>query len=479
MSSNKSNQVGVEQPGNWSNDIPERFAQRDVGMQSPPKRRMRMVAGTSTKQHEHGGRAASTTTNLTNKNEYDESTGAAAVLLSNKDERTNPAAAGEAVSDEQAWEHDDGRMYENENKDEMDNDATSVIGENSPILDDMETYFPAVNHGTAVKSLHEELADVSDQSDDEGIYNAAVDENALPVDLSHSSRSISSDVAMDAVSDIENSTVNSIEAESKQNSEANFQEILHERDLLKKELESRDERMAAMSQKCAVLEKELESRNEIITALEAENAALVNTAVKPISFADASTNTETPTGQIRQPNYPREDDNEQQPISIKKPSSTPAFSLAAQISTVVRFIQAYLDTAKKSYLDFISVINVGSLAGQDLFLSGVKRSASFKGVADFLQNWAQSAVVFLATPFWMVMSFYLYLSIQHEKNVWMQANALTRKQLLGHVGTTTVPKESSVSIDHVFGIISRSWLQARIEYSVIFVQKHAQEKGKE
>ncbi|KAL7913546.1 hypothetical protein GGI35DRAFT_213582 [Trichoderma velutinum] len=425
MSGNKSTPVSTEKSGIWSG-IPDDFAAPGRGYSSPPKRIRRRPARSPALQSEHGGPATAAAADPNNKNEHDEPIGAEGAVPPHADDHTNLAASGIAILDEQSYIREDTRMSEFE----------SLKGEEGPASEDDEVSFTDVNNGVTGWSLSQELAAAIDQSDEEDEYNAATNDNTLPIDSLQSSRSISSDGEMDAASEAGNNFAYSINAESNQTPDANIDEILRERDFLKKQLESQDEKMAAMRRENAFLKEELESRNEVISAREAEIAALMKTTVKAIPSSDASTNTETPTGGVWQLNHPTEDDSEQEFISIKKPSPLlPVSSSGPQKATAVQFIRAFLVITKDLYFDFTEAVNMGSLLGQDLFLScmSIRMSVSLMGTAEVFQKWARAAVIFLATPFWMLMSFSVYLSIQHEKNMWMQANALTRKQLLGHV----------------------------------------------
>ncbi|PNP50050.1 hypothetical protein THARTR1_09235 [Trichoderma harzianum] len=407
MSENKSNPVGAEQPGKWEG-IPSDFAPKNPGYGAPHKRRMKRSAQSSVLKSEHGSMAtaAAAAAEPNNRNERGGSTGTASVITHHADDHTDPAVSGTPILDEQSYEEEHTRKSETE----------SLLGEKSPTLENNEMSSSVEGNEMTEKDmtgfsdskdLANELAAVGDESDEEDEYNAATRENNLSVDLSQSSRSISSDGAMDAAGEAENDIVSSMDAESNQNPEANLDEILAERDSLKKKVESQDERMEAMGRENALLKEQLESCREIISACEAEIATLKKTTVKANSSADVGTNTETPAGQIwQQVSYPRKDDNEQELISFKIP---------------VRFIQPFLVLAKDLYFDFAEAVNEGPMSG------------SLAGMAYFFQNWARAVIAFLATPFWTLMSFSMYLTVQHEKNLWMQANALTRKQLLGHV----------------------------------------------
>ncbi|KAL7954094.1 hypothetical protein V8C34DRAFT_295277, partial [Trichoderma compactum] len=68
--------------------------------------------------------------------------------------------------------------------------------------------------------------------------------------------------------------------------------------------------------------------------------------------------------------------------------------------------------AKDLYFDFTEAVSGGPMSG------------SSSSMAYFFRNWTKAVVTFLATLFWMLMNFSVYVSIQHEKNLWMQANAL-------------------------------------------------------
>ncbi|KAL7931100.1 hypothetical protein V8C35DRAFT_311320 [Trichoderma chlorosporum] len=289
-------------------------------------------------------------------------------------------------------------------------EAGSVIGDENSMMEDDNA--SSVNPNI---SLKHELEAAGGQSDGESECSSVSNSNALSVDLLHSNQLVSSDVEMnvarDDTSDTGDDIVNSTIAESGQDLEANIHEII--------------------IRECELLKKELKSRDEAIATLKAENAALAITANLGKPAIDASTNTETPATQIRHPDYPGEDGNEQQSISIKKPSP-PMSSLAAQTSTTARFLGACFGTVNGLYLVYTRVVSLMSLLGQNFFPSCGRRPVSFKEWMVLFQELGQ-AIIFLGTPFWIAMSVSAYLAIEHEKNRWMEANALTRKQLLGHV----------------------------------------------
>ncbi|KAL6701185.1 P-loop containing nucleoside triphosphate hydrolase protein [Trichoderma pleuroticola] len=300
MSENKSNPVGAEQPGKWEG-IPIDFAPKTPGYGAPHKRRMKRSAQSSVLKSEHGSMAtaAAAAAEPNNRNERGGSTGTASVITHHADDHTDPAVSGTPILDEQSYEEEHTRKSETE----------SLLGEKSPTLENNEMSSSVEGNDMTEKDmtgfsdskdLANELAAVGDESDEEDEYNAATRENNLSVDLSQSSRSISSDGAMDAAGEAENDIVSSMDAESNQNPEANLDEILAERDSLKKKVESQDERMEAMGRENALLKEQLESRREIISACEAEIATLKKTTVKANSSADVGTNTETPAGQIWQ-----------------------------------------------------------------------------------------------------------------------------------------------------------------------------------
>ncbi|KAK4061526.1 uncharacterized protein Triagg1_10306 [Trichoderma aggressivum f. europaeum] len=416
MSGNEPNPVGTEQPSTWEEkEIPSDFAQADLGYFAERRRRL---ARSSAPKSEHGSLTTTATAELNKKHEDGESIGATDVIPPNADDHTNPAVSGIAVLDEQSCEGEQAEKSETE----------SLMGEESPTLEGNEMPLSVVDNNETESSFPQdlaqelELAAASDERDEEDGYNPTTRENSFPVNLSQSSRLISSDGAMDAAIETGNNIVSSIDRESNQNPEANLDEILAERDSLRKKIEPQDDTMEAMRRENALLKEHLESCRKIISAREAEITALKKTTVKTIPSANVGTNTETPARQFWQPNSPRKDDNEQGLISSKKPSPSPPVSLLAmQKATAVRFIRPFLVMAKDLYFDFAKAVNVGSVP------------ISLSGMAYFFRNWAQIAVTFLATPFWVLMSFSVYVSMQHERSLWLQANALTRKQLLGHV----------------------------------------------
>ncbi|PKK47345.1 hypothetical protein CI102_7740 [Trichoderma harzianum] len=414
MSGNKPNPVDTEQP--W-NGMPDDFAANGSGYSSAPRRR-RGPARSSAVQNEHGGQATAPKAELKSKNEHDEWIGAADAVPTNAVDRFNPAASGIAISDEQSGEGEYTRTPEGQ----------SLMGEEFPTLEDDKMSFPDANNNMTGLSLGLQLDVSSDESDEEDEYNAATRDNILPVDSPRLSPSIPCDDAMDGASETGNNIVHPINAESDQNSRANIDEILAELDFLKKKIESQDEMMEAMPmrQQNASLKKQLESHTERISAREAEIAALKKTTFKANPSVGVATSTKTPAGQILQPNCPRKDDDEQKVISLEKPSSSPPVSsLAARKATAVRSVQPFVAIAKDLYFDFTEAMNVGP------------KPSPLWDTTYIFQIWARAVITFLATPIWTLASFFMYLSVQHEKNLWMQANALTRKQLLGQVSGAT------------------------------------------
>lgn len=398
ISGEKSAQADIEQPDKWSGAVPEDFG-AEPKPPSPNKRIRRVAAVDSTKKNEHGNLAAAAAS--TKKDEHIDLAAAREASLALDREYDKYVAADEAMS------------FENRGEDEVLNETTPVMGEQSPTMEDEEVSFFPADFSAGGKSALDELgADFGNDSDIDSETNGNTYEDNLPVDAVCTSRSISSDAASDIASEVRNNMVESTNTESSQGLEANIQEICRERDVLRKELESRDERIAA---------------------LEIQNAALMNRTATTMTSADASTSTETLPRQVWQPNYPREGDNEQQLITTKQTLSLPPlYSLAMQTTMVARFIHVCLDIAKNLHLAFTSLVGMASLPGQELFLSCVGRSASFKGTVDFVQDTVRATVVYLATPVCMAMSVAILMSVQHEKNTWMQANALTRKHLLRH-----------------------------------------------
>ncbi|KAJ4858537.1 hypothetical protein T069G_06804 [Trichoderma breve] len=437
MSGNKPSPVGTDESGTWKNtDVPDEFAANGSGYSSAPKRR-RGPTRSPAVQNKYGGLATPAAAQLNDMNGHGESIEAAIPPLAN--DYINPTASESSILEEQSGEEEDTRMSE----------RGSSIGGEIPTLEDDEMSFPDANNNMTGDSLGLELNAASNQSDEEDEYNTVTRDNILPVDSPQSSRSISSDDdAMDTASEIGNNIVYSINADSNQNPEVNIDEILAELDSLRKKVASQDEMVEAMLQENASLKKQLESQDEgagavrqenaslkeqlqsyteIISAGEAEIAALKKTTVKANPSGDVATKTETPAGQILQLNYPRKDDDKQKVISLEKPSSSPpASSLVAQKATAVRRVQPFVAIAKDLYFDFTEAMNVGPKQGP---LSG---STTY-----IFQIWARAVITFLATPIWTLMSLFMYLSVQHEQNLWMQANALTRKQLLGQVSGAT------------------------------------------
>ncbi|KAL7784387.1 hypothetical protein V8C43DRAFT_292328 [Trichoderma afarasin] len=325
------------------------------------------------------------------------------------------------------------------------------MGEESPTLENDEISLSVVNDDITAFSpsqdLGQELEASSDQSDEEDEYSAVTRDDTSPVDPSEPSQSISSDEAMDAASEAGNNIAHPINEESDRNPEANIDEILAELDSLRKKVASQDEIVEAMRQENASLKKKLGSQEEIaeamrqqnaslkkqleshterISAREAEIAALKKTTVKANPSVGVATSTKTPAGQILQLNCPRKDDDEQKVISLEKSSSSPPVSsLAARKATAVRSVQPFVAIAKDLYFDLTEAMNVGP------------KPSPLSDTTYIFQIWARAVLTFLATPIWTLASFFMYLSVQHEKNLWMQANALTRKQLLGQVSGAT------------------------------------------
>ncbi|KAL5091169.1 hypothetical protein Trisim1_003483 [Trichoderma cf. simile WF8] len=445
MSGNKPNPVGAEESGAFDDlPVPGSFAGKGSGYIPAPRRKRGPARGPAPSpavQNELGGRATAATAELNNKNEHSESIGAAAIYPPLANDHTNPTASAIAISDEQS------DVGEYTRKSEID----SLMGEESPILENDEMSLSVVNDDmtgfSPSQDLGQELEASSDESDEEDDYKAVTRDDIPPVDSPQLSPSIPSDDAMDAASETGNSIVHPINKESDRNPEANIDEILAELDSLrkkvasqdereeallqenaslKKQLESQYERAEAMSQKNASLKKEIESHTEIISTRDAEIVALKKTALKANPSADVATNTETPVGQILQPNYSRKDDDEQRVISLEKPSSSPPVSsLAVQKATAVRRVQPFVAIAKDLYFDLTEAMNMGP------------KPSPLSDTIYVFQIWARAVITFLATPIWTLASLFMYLSVQHEKNLWMQANALTRKQLLGQVSGAT------------------------------------------
>ncbi|OPB41667.1 hypothetical protein A0O28_0083870 [Trichoderma guizhouense] len=453
MSGNKPNPVGAEESRAFDDlPVPDNFATKGSGYIPAPIRRVRRSPAA---RNEHGGLPTAATHELKNKNEYGKSIGAAGVFPPLANDHTNPTASAIAILDEQSGEGEYTRRSE----------IDSLVGEESPTLENDKMSLSVVNDDmtgfSPSQDLGQELEASSDQSDEEDDYNPVTRDDILPVDSPRSSPSISSDEAMDAASEAGNNIVHPINEESDQNSRANIDEILAELDslrkkvasqneraetlrqekaLLKKQLESskekisareaeiasQNERVEVISQENASLKEQLESHTEKISAREAEIAALRKTAIKANPSADVATNTETPAGQILQPNYPRKDDDEQRVISLEKPSSSPPVSsLAVQKATAVRRVQPFVAIAKDLYFDLTEAMNMGP------------KPSPLSDTIYIFQIWARAVITFLATPIWTLASLFMYLSVQHEKNLWMQANALTRKQLLGQVSGAT------------------------------------------
>lgn len=477
MSGNKPNPVGAEESGAFDDlPVPDNFAKKGSGYIPAPIRRRgpaRGSAGSPAVQNEHGGRATAATAELYNKNEHSESIGAAGIFPPLANDYTNPTASAIAILDEQSGEGEYTR------KSEID----SLMGEESPTLENDEMSLSVVNDDmtgfSPSQDLGQELEASSDQSDEEDDYNPVTRDDILSVDSSQPSRSILSDETIDAASETGNNIVHPINADSNQNPEVNIDEILAELDSLRMKVASQDETVEAMLQENASLKKQLESSREKISARkaeiasqdereealrqenaslkknlesqyekteaisqenaslkkqleshtearEAEIAALRKTAIKANPSADVATNTETPAGQILQPNYPRKDDDEQRVISLEKPSSSPPVSsLAVQKATAVRRVQPFVAIAKDLYFDLTEAMNMGP------------KPSPLSDTIYVFQIWARAVITFLATPIWTLASLFMYLSVQHEKNLWMQANALTRKQLLGQVSGAT------------------------------------------
>lgn len=389
MSGNEPNPAGTEQSGKWKGQtIPRSFAGKDTGYVGPRQRTMKQSTRSPTPKSEHVSLATTATDDATDENEHGgESIGGTGVIQPHPDDHTDPTAFEAAILDEQSYEGENTENFETE----------SLMEEESHTLEDDEMPFSVADNNMTESSfpqdLAQELADAGEESDEEDENDATAGENNLPVDLSQSSLSISSDGAMDAASETGKYIVDSNNGESNPNPEANIDEILAERDSLRKKIESQNERMEAMRQENVSLREQLGSRREIISAQEAEIAALKKSTVKAIPSADVTTNTETPVS-----------------------------SLAAQKATATRFVQPFLVIAKDLYSDFTEAVNGGP---------------TLSSMAYFFRKWAQAVVTFLATLFWMLMNFSVYVSIQHEKNLWMQANALTRKKLLSHVSGAT------------------------------------------
>ncbi|KAL6853288.1 hypothetical protein J3F83DRAFT_756065 [Trichoderma novae-zelandiae] len=207
-----------------------------------------------------------------------------------------------------------------------------------------------------------------------------------------------------------------------------------------KELESRAERITAMkkdqesrSGELAALEQELELREKRISGLEAQNSQLANKTAKTTSTSDAATNTEASPGDaVSRPNSFSEAEHDQRLVTAQREqSSSPMSSLAINKAELVRFIQVWFDMLKPFYFAFISLAGTASRRASS-FLSSVGRSDSFKRAVNSIQKSARASAMYLATPFWIIMSFAMFMSIWRERSYWVQANAVTRRHLLKH-----------------------------------------------
>ncbi|KAL6794810.1 P-loop containing nucleoside triphosphate hydrolase protein [Trichoderma sp. SZMC 28013] len=294
MSGNEPNPAGTEQSGKWKGQtIPRSFAGKDTGYVGPRQRTMKQSTRSPTPKSEHVSLATTATDDATDENEHGgESIGGTGVIQPHPDDHTDPTAFEAAILDEQSYEGENTENFETE----------SLMEEESHTLEDDEMPFSVADNNMTESSfpqdLAQELADAGEESDEEDENDATAGENNLPVDLSQSSLSISSDGAMDAASETGKYIVDSNNGESNPNPEANIDEILAERDSLRKKIESQNERMEAMRQENVSLREQLGSRREIISAQEAEIAALKKSTVKAIPSADVTTNTETPVSSL-------------------------------------------------------------------------------------------------------------------------------------------------------------------------------------
>ncbi|TFB00638.1 hypothetical protein CCMA1212_007099 [Trichoderma ghanense] len=208
----------------------------------------------------------------------------------------------------------------------------------------------------------------------------------------------------------------------------------------KEELESRAERIAAMkkelqsrNEKFAVLEKDWTLRGERISELEAQNSQLTNETTKTVSTCDSATNTEASPGDaVLQRNSPGVDENRQRTVTAKlEQLSSPASPFAMKTAEVVRFVQLCSAMLKTFYLACISLAGTASIRARS-FISSVGRSESFQKAVDAAQQSVRASAIYLATPFWIILSFAMFMSIWRERSYWVQANAVTRKHLLKH-----------------------------------------------
>ncbi|KAL6878141.1 hypothetical protein HDV57DRAFT_510160 [Trichoderma longibrachiatum] len=231
-----------------------------------------------------------------------------------------------------------------------------------------------------------------------------------------------------------------------------------ESDALRKSLLSRDEEMAALkkqlearSSEITALEKELGSRNkeldENLAALErdlalrdksiagpeARNSQLINGTTKTALTRDSATNTEaSPSDGSSLPDTTREAENDQRLLtSEREQPSMPATAVAMKMAELVQFLQMCSAMLKTAYLACISLAGTASIRARSVF-SAVRSSESFQKAVDAAQQSLRASALYLAAPFWIIMSFALFMSIWRERSYWVQANAVTRKHLLKH-----------------------------------------------
>ncbi|KAM6484320.1 hypothetical protein HDV62DRAFT_291968 [Trichoderma sp. SZMC 28011] len=495
MSGNKRNPVGTEESGTWKNTgVPDNFAAENPDYLTAPTRRVRRSPAV---RNEHGGLPTAATEELKNKNEHGEPTGAAGVFPPPANDHTNPTASAIAILDEQSSEGKYTRRSEidslmREERPTLEDDKMPL----SVVNDDMTGFSPSHDLGQELEASSDESDkedeynpvtrddippvdspqlspsipsdDAMDAASETGNnivhpINAESDQNSranideILAELDSLRKKVASqderaetlcqenaslkkqlesqDEGAKAIRQQNASLKKQLES-SREKFSAREAEIAsqderekalrQENASLKKNLESQYERAEAISQENASLKEQLESHTEMISARGAEIDALRKTAIKANPSADVATNTETPAGQILQPNYPRKDDDEQRAISLEKPSSSPPVSsLAVQKATAVRRVQPFVAIAKDIYFDLTEAMNMGP------------KPSPLSDTIYVFQIWARAVITFLATPIWTLASLFMYLSVQHEKNLWMQANALTRKQLLGQVSGAT------------------------------------------
>ncbi|PTB61591.1 hypothetical protein BBK36DRAFT_1163832 [Trichoderma citrinoviride] len=233
-----------------------------------------------------------------------------------------------------------------------------------------------------------------------------------------------------------------ISALKKQSEARNHEIAAHEEELesRRRELESRAESSAALekelefrNEKFAVLERNLELRNKRISGLEAQNSQLAAGTTKTVSTRDSATNTKTsPEDALSRTITSREDENVQRLVTAEREQpSSPTSTFALKTAELVRFVQMCFGMLKALYLACISVASTASITARS-FLSSVGRSESFQTAVDAGQRSVRASAIYLATPFWIIMSFAMFMSIWRERSYWVQANAVTRKHLLKH-----------------------------------------------